>query len=449
MNVRRSLRAGLTTVTMRSMVRAMAMTGDPVAMVLGRTALADPYPHYERIRAHGEVSKHFVGLYLTAGHGTGKSVLRDPRFGVEPAVDHVGVDWNLDPGDEHRLIHPMEQSILTMNPPGHTRLRHLVAPWFTPAALREFTPRVHQIVEDTLDEVSGHAQFDLMDRFAARVPIRVISALFDIPEAEQARFVRWGSVLTGTLDGIRTLAERRAVHDTVAELTGYLTGLVARRRTGQGADMVSKLARSELGQTQDGVRDLVGLIGLLLVAGFETTINVIGSGALELMRDPALRAALLDDPGLAAPIVEETMRLEPPAQFTLRKALQPVPVAGRDLPAGAMLVVLIAGANRDPSVFPAPSRFDHTRGNVRDHLAFSGGAHYCLGAGLARITAAAALRALFQRLPSLTQAAPARYKRTRNIRGCSTIPVQHTSPTTGRNRPAAASGNRHNEVLEY
>jgi cytochrome P450 len=425
MNPLRELKIGLTTVAMRSTVRAVAMTGDPVAKVLGRTALANPYPYYERIRAHGEVSKHFFGLYLTAGHGTGRSVLHDPSFGVEPAVDHGGVDWNLDPGDEHRLIHPIEQSILTMNPPGHTRLRHLVSPWFTPSALREFTPRVHQIVDDALDDISGQAQFDLVDQFAARVPIQVISALFDIPAADQVRFAHWGSVLTCTLDGIRTLAERRAVHDTVSEMTAFLTGLLADRRAGEGTDMVSKLAHSGLGQSDDGVRELVALIGLMLVAGFETTINVIGSGALQLMRDPELRTALLDDPDLAAPVVEETLRLEPPVQFTLRKALQPVSVAGQDLAEGTMLVVLIAGANRDPSAFPDPLRFDHTRANVRDHLAFSGGAHYCIGAGLARITAAAALRGLFQRLPGLTQAGPARYKQTRNIRGCSAIPVQH------------------------
>ncbi|AHH99165.1 cytochrome P450 [Kutzneria albida] len=335
MNPLRELKIGLTTLAMRSVVRGLALTGDPVATVLGRRALADPYPHYERIRARGEVSRHVIGLYLTAGHGTGKAVLRDPRFGVEPAVDHGGVDWNREPGDEYRLVHPMEQSILTMNPPGHTRLRHLVSPWFTPSALREFTPQVHRIVEEALDAVSARARFDLVAEFAARVPIQVISALFDIPAADQVRFARWGSVLTGTLDGIRTMAERRAVHRTVSEMTEFLTDLLARRRTGAGIDMISKLARSELGESSQGVRELVALIGLLLVAGFETTINVIGSGALRLMRDTELRTALLDEPELAAPIVEEIMRLEPPVQFTLRKALEPVTVAGQDLAEGA------------------------------------------------------------------------------------------------------------------
>lgn len=424
MNPVRELGIGLKTMAMRSVVRGLALTGDPVATVLGRIALADPYPQYERIRARGRISKHLTGIHLTAEHAIGKSVLRDTRFGVEPAVDHVGVDWNLAPGDEQRLVHPMEQSILVLNPPEHTRLRQLVAPWFTPAAMRSFTPRVNEIVDDALKRVAGRTEFDLIEEFAARVPIQVISALFDIPLADQDRFAHWGGVLTSTLDGIRTLTERRAVHRTVTEMTDYLTDLVARRRRGHGEDMASRLARGELGETEQGVRELVALIGLLLVAGFETTINVIGTGSLRLMRDPELRATLLDEPDLATPIVEETLRLEPPVQFTLRKALEPVTLADQELAAGTMLVVLIAGANRDPQAFPEPLRFDPRRANVRDHLAFSGGAHYCLGAGLARITASAALHGLFDRLPKLTQAAPAQYKRTRNIRGCSTLPVR-------------------------
>ncbi len=422
MNPLRELKIGLKTLAMRSVVRGLTLTRDPVATVLGRTALADPYPQYERIRARGEVSRHVIGLYLTAGHGTAKSVLRDPRFGVEPAVDHVGVDWNIDAGDAERLAHPMEQSILTMNPPEHTRLRRLVNPWFTASALREFTPRAQEIVDNALDELAARPQFDLVTDYASRVPVEVISALLDIPAADRFQFARWGSVLAGTLDGIRTLSERRAVHRAVSEMTEFLSYLLARRRIGHGDDLVSRLAHTEPGE--GGVRELVALVGLLLVAGFETTVNAIGSGALRLMGDTELRTALLDDSELAAPIVEETLRLEPPVQFTLRKALEPVEVAGQELAPGAMLVVLLAGANRDPLVFPDPTRFDPTRANVREHLAFSVGAHYCLGAGLARITATAALDGLFRRLPDLTAAGPVRYKQTRNIRGCSAIPVE-------------------------
>jgi len=418
------LRLGATTLAMRSMVRGLALTGDPVAKVLARRAAEDPYPLYERIRARGAILRHPIGLHLTADYPTCRSVLRDDDFYVEPAVKHGGIAWAVQDDDEYTLAHPMEQSLLVLNPPGHTRLRKIAAPCFTPKTLGEYTPRVEALAEEFCDRVADRAEFDLVSEFASRVPIEVVRELFDIPDADRAQFLRWGSVLAGTLDGIRTLTERRAVHRAVSEMTAFLDEKIAERRHGSGTDVISRIARADGNGLRSNGRDLVALVGLLLVAGFETTINILSEASVRLMRDPALVSALADDPGLAPAVVEETLRIEPPVQFSLRKPGRPVVVDGHPLPKDAMLVVLIAGANRDPSVFPDPARFDPLRPNSRDHLAFSAGIHYCIGAGLARLEAEAALRTLFRRFPRLTLAGAVRYKRTRNIRGCAEVPVR-------------------------
>lgn len=412
--------------TARALVRGLAMTGDPVMRMLGRTSLEQPYPVYERLRARGPVSRHFSGLHFTAEHELCASVLRDSRFQVEPAVNHVGVDWNVRTGDAETLVHPTEQSILTMNPPDHARLRRLASPIFSARALRELTPRIEKLVEETLDEVGGRDEFDLITEVSSRIPLKVICDLFDLDEAEQSRFARWGSTLIGCLDGIRTGRERLAVRESVAEMTELFNGLLEKRRANPGQDVVSTLVTATAGGKDGAVesRDLVGLAGLILIAGFETTANLIGSAGLILLRDQEQRQWLLDDPARAGNMVEEALRLEPPIQMAMRKNTEPVTLGGTELPAGTQLVALIAGANRDPKVFDRPDVFDPERPNSRDHLAFSAGVHYCMGAALARAEAEAALSVLFQRMPELTLAGPVRYKTIRNIRGPASVPVR-------------------------
>jgi cytochrome P450 len=171
------------------------------------------------------------------------------------------------------------------------------------------------------------------------------------------------------------------------------------------------------------VPDLLATVELLLVAGFETTVNLIGNGVLQLLHNDDARHWLLANPDRAEDVVEEVLRHDPPVQYTMRISHQPVSLAGRTLPTDTPVVLLLAGANRDPSVFERPELFDPTRANNRDHLAFSAGIHYCLGAGLARIEAAVALRALFERYPDLRTAGAIRRRRSRNIRGVRQLPV--------------------------
>ena len=411
-------RLGLGMFAFRAVLRAQGLLGDPAGRVLGRGPSADPYRRYEQVRAGGDLVHSRLGVYLTASHELVNSVLRDSRFGVLEAGGARPM------GYETVAVNPIEESFLSLDPPTHTRLRRQVAPWFTPRALREQAERIEAVAHRNLDELAGGDSFDLIGDFAVRVPIQVICELLGVPDAEYPRFVRWGSVLALALDATWTLSNFRKLRAVLDEMSAFFTELVAHRRNHPGDDIVSALANEEM-----VARDLLATVELLLVAGFETTVNLIGNGVVELLRNDEARAWLLAHPDRAEDLVEEILRYDSPVQFTMRIAHEPVTLAGRTLPRNTNVVLLLAGANRDPDVFEHPERFDPLRANNREHVAFSAGIHYCLGAGLARIEAAVALRALFERYPDLRAAGPAQRRRSRNLRGVKVLPVRGKAST--------------------
>ncbi|GAB2965498.1 cytochrome P450 [Saccharothrix stipae] len=403
----------------RTVVRAQALLGDPAARLLGLDPTRDPYPAYESVRRQGVLVKTRMGLYLTASHELCSQLLRDPGFGPLAAGALSPVDSAVQ-ADGRRLVNPVEDSFLVRHPPDHTRLRRLVAPWFTPRGLRAQAATVERVVEQYLDEVADRRTFDLVGDFAARVPIQVIAHLLGVPGADHAPFARWGSALVNALDGVRDLRGMRALQAALREFEEFLDDLIEhRRRHPGGDDIVSALAAHD-----DLTReDLIATTELLLVAGFETTVNLIGNSVLAVLGDPAVRARLLADPAHADAVVEETLRHDPPVQYTVRVPFRSTEVAGTRLPKGTPIMLMLAAANRDPAVFADPHRFDPDRPDVREHLAFSSGIHFCLGAGLARMEGAAALRGLFRRFPDLRAAGRVRRRPSRVIRGAATLPV--------------------------
>jgi cytochrome P450 len=403
----------------------LAATGEPAARILGSKPPQDPYPLYERIRALGELVPSRMGVYLTASRALSYEVLRDARFGVVPGSASSVTDWNVRPGDADFLVHPVEHSLLMMDPPVHTALRRLISPWFTPRALQAFRPDVERIVSATLDGLDDRAEFDLVAEFAVPVVLKVICRLLDLPETGLDRFGRWGATLARSIGGIRSMKERRQVRATLAEMTAFFEDVVAARRASPGEDLISELLRAEVDGEALARRDLLGLVGLMLGAGFETTVNSIGNGTLALAANPDVRRALAADLELGPAVVEEVLRYDSPVQYTGRRALETVTLAGTELPPGTIVVTLIGAANRDPLVFGSPQAFDISRANNRDHLAFSGGIHYCLAAGLARIETECALGQLFTRFPDLEVGAMARLPK-RNIRGPRTMRVMHS-----------------------
>jgi cytochrome P450 len=407
----------------RTALHAQAAFGDPLAKVLSRGPKADPYPTYELVRAHGDLHRSKLGVYVTASHELANTMLRDSGFGVQSSQGLTRDEWQ-GAAREGGIVNPIENSFLSLDPPRHTRLRRLVAPWFTPRALRDRTERIERIVDGFLDELADRDRFDLIGDFAVRVPIQVICDLLGVPDAEYPRFIRWGASVALSLDSTWTLGQYRRLRASLVEMSAFFRELLRQRRAHPADDVVSDLVRAEAAGGEPVTdTDLLATAELLLVAGFETTVNLVGNGALRLLHDADARDWLLANLDRAHDLVEEVLRFDPPVQHTMRITHRPTTLAGVHVPGDTGLVVLLAGANRDPAVFANPTKFDPERPNNREHLAFSAGVHYCLGAGLARIEAAAALRGLFQRYPGLRASGPVRHRRTRNIHGVLTLPV--------------------------
>ncbi len=418
---------------LRSILRGYALLGDASAAVLARNPDSEPYPLYERVRTQGDIkgdiSRSRLKMYASASHPVVNSILRDQRFGVRTANGGARETFQSIGGPG--VVHPIEESFLSLDPPTHTRLRKMVSPWFSPKALRQRGDRIEEVVNGFLDELGDREEFDLIDDFAVRVPVQVICDLLGVPSEEYQRFIPWGAVLGASLDDVRTVAEFRRLRGALVEMADYFTTLIEHRRAEPGDDLISELVAT--GDADPAVlhKDLLASTELLLVAGFETTVNLIGNAVLALLRNPDVLAWFVANPDRADDLVEEVLRHDPPVQFTMRLAHEPLELAGTHFQRDDAILLLLAGANRDPSVFRDPGTFDPTRPNNRDHLSFSAGVHYCLGAGLARIEAAVALRALFTRYPNLALAGrgpygKARRRRTRNINGMLHLPVRGT-----------------------
>jgi cytochrome P450 len=419
----------------RAVLGVHARRGDPLAQLFSLRPGADPYPIYERARALGDLSRSRLGLYATASHRVSNAVLRDPRFGVDTRAALMDMNVLLRDSAGTRPVHPVDDGFISLDPPRHTRLRRVVAPWFTPRALRDRTPDVERVVARLLDDLAGRTEWNLVDDFAAPLTIRVICDLFGIPTVDYARFARWGAVLGATLDGVRSVAELRRLRSTLVELEAFFVDLVEQRRREPGDDLVSAVVAAHPGGAPLARQDLLATCQLLLLAGFETTVNLLGNAALALLTDDDARERLVASPSLAPAVVEEVLRWDSSVQYTVRAVTEPLTLEGVDLPRDSLVVLLLAGANRDPAVFPAPDRLDLDRPNSHEHLSFAAGAHYCLGAGLARLEAATALRMLFERRPDLRLAGPVVRRPSRNIRGAQRLPVR--ADLTERSSPAS------------
>lgn len=376
----------------KAVTRLAALAGDPFARLLCSPWRDDPYPHHAALRSKGPVVRTKFGAYAVTTHALCEEVLRDRRFGVRNS-DGEYADPTLAAVD-------LQLSLLEQDPPDHSRLRKLAAPAFRPRRMAEFRSRIDQIAEELLTEASGLDEFDVVRDFAAPLPIRVICELMGLPPLDAQHLARHGRILSGALDGVQSGRQLNQMRESYAAMDALFVDLIEQRRRSPGDDLVSDLL-SAVDDDELTTRELVQLSTLLLVAGFETTVNLIANGTRALLNHPEQWAHLRTDPTLAGAVVEETLRWDPPVQLTVRVAHEPVTLAGHHLPTDTPVVILLASAGRDPAKHISPDDFDITSPAESDHLAFSSGIHYCLGAPLARLEAEIAFRALATHLPNL------------------------------------------------
>jgi hypothetical protein len=361
--------------------------------------------------------------YLTVDYAAVKEILSSPDFrtGVPArAVSPLGrlLDWAA-PGVPHPLEPP---SLLVTEPPDHTRYRKLVTRVFTVRAVEQLRVRTVAIAHELLDGLDPAAPVDLISSYCALLPVTVITEILGVPPAQRNRVLELGTRAAASLDFGLGWRQFRAVTAGLRDFSQWLDTHVDHLRRHPGEDLLSQLieARDEEGALND--RELKATAGLVLAAGFETTVNLLGNAIALLDRNPGQLDRLRADSALWANAVDEALRLDPPVLLTARVCTRTTTVAGVRVPEGMQVVTVLAGANRDPRVFADPERFDVTRENARDHVSFSGGRHYCLGASLARMEGEEGLRALAERFPDMRLLPGALRRPTRVLRGYQTLP---------------------------
>jgi hypothetical protein len=394
-----------------------------------------PHWQYRVVRTVDPVHRSPFGLWVLSRHEDVVAALRSPHMGNNEDEADMSV---LTPGllkplikrqsqarVEGRFIEVIDQTMLFRDPPDHTRLRALVSKAFTPRRIERLSNRVQELVDELLEAPGRRGYIELMREFAYPLPARVICELLGVPKQDEPLIVSHAPALGTGLDPapMRTPASVAAANAATDALTDYLDGLIAERKRSPRDDMISALIAAEEAGDSLSHEELVSTFLLLLIAGHETTANLIGNGLLALLRHPDQLARLRTDEDLDRSAVEELMRFDGPIQMVERITLEPVVVGGREIPARRILVCLTAAANRDPAAFPDPDRLDLGR-TPNPHVGFGGGAHFCLGAALARLEGRIAIGSLVRRFPGLRLLEPKpAWRPSFTIRGLKALPL--------------------------
>lgn len=382
--------------------------------------LDDPYPVFDALRAKGPVHRHeTMGMAVAVSHAACSEVLRNRSAGRiwrdrEPASDFVAFN----------LLH--QNSLLENEPPKHTRLRRLVSTAFARGHTERLRPSVLAIARSLVSSLGGaiaaDGSADLLEHVAGPLPVEVIAELLAVPESDRHRLRPWSNAIVKMYEYDLPAPAAAAAEAAAQEFVDYLRWLAAQRAADPGDDLISDLVAVRDGTDKLTDDELVGTAVLLLMAGHEATVNVIGNGVLALLTHRSEWTRLVASPDLLPTAVEELIRFDAPLQLFERTATAPTTVAGYELAPGDKIAALLGSAARDPLVFDEPDRLDIGR-TPNAHLGFGAGIHYCVGAPLARVEIAAALEALVERLPRLRLAGEPRRRPEFVIRGLSTLPV--------------------------
>ncbi|ORW05952.1 cytochrome P450 [Mycobacterium kyorinense] len=413
----------------RGVASVAARRGDLQSRLIADPAVkANPVPFYEEIRRRGPLVRTRIG-HLTADHAVAHELLRSDDFRVLSIGSNLPAPlrW-LERRARDDLLHPLRPpSLLAVEPPEHTRYRKTVSSVFTPRAVAALRDRVEETASALLDQLAGEpGVVDIVERYCSQLPVAIISDILGVPAQDRGHILEFGELAAPSLDFGLSWQQYRQVQAGIAGFNRWLAEHLRQLRRSPGDDLMSQLiqtAESGSAETYLDEHELQATAGLVLAAGFETTVNLLGNGIRLLLDAPEHLQTLQQHPHLWPNAVEEILRLESPVQLTARVAVKDTEVAETAVMRGALVVIYLGAANRDPAVFDEPDRFDLERANANRHLAFSGGRHFCLGAALARAEGEVGLRTFFERFPEVRPAGAGSRRDTRVLRGWSSLPV--------------------------
>jgi cytochrome P450 len=387
--------------------------------------LDDPYPTYRRLLAESPtIWDETHRMWLVAGHAEVLEAMRMPDTSVVTAAARIRPALGPDAARFERLITAISRFLTRIDPPDHTRLRNLVQKAFTLQAVERMESVITALVDQFLAGLPRAGTFDVMATLAVPLPIVVIARLLGVPPDDEARIKQWSDDLASVADNDPRIEVLERAQQSMDGMRTYVLDVVASRARHPGEDLISALVHAEEAGDRLSDDELFGIVQVLLIAGQETTTQLIGNGLYALMAHPEQLARLRATPSLMTKAVEECLRYDTPVQVRTRVTTKDIELGGKRIPAGQTLFLLLGAANRDARAFPDPDRFDVGRDN-NHHLAFGHGIHYCLGHALARLEGRIALGALIARMPRLAADPNARPRRTPNfsLRGFTSLPV--------------------------
>ncbi len=388
----------------------------------------DPHPHLKQLREADPVHRSpTTGMWFLTRHADCVKAVRSPKLGRDmtlwnhPQNTFRPENAHLDP-EMAAFNASIYNQMFHRNPPEHTRQRAVFQHAFVPRAIA----KMEEVVEATAERLSQEmatGELDLIESFAARLPVEVICGIFEVPLEDSPRLRAWSDAVAQTVELTITPEQKKAAVVAKREFDAYLEALVEQRREKPGDGLIDHVIAAEAVEGKLSHQELINNLASMLVAGHETTTNLIGNGLLTLLQHPEQYERLRSDPELAATAVEEMLRYEPPASTNARVTIEDVELGGKEIPRGSLCIALISGANRDPEAFEQPESFDIGR-DPNPHQTFGGGPHHCIGVSLARLEARIALEALMRRFSNMELAGEPVWQDRINIRGLSSLPLR-------------------------
>jgi cytochrome P450 len=413
----------------RASARLAARSGDPVGRLIADPQVqADPLPFCDELRPRGPLIP-CLGGFLTVDHSAAQQVLRSEDLVTIQSGANLPAPlrW-LERRTRDGRLHPMRPpSLIASEPPDHTRYRKAVSAVFTTRAVGTMRHRIRVTADALLDDLARDScggPIDIVDRYCGQLPVAVIGDILGVRECDREKVLRFGALAAPSLDVGLTWQQSRQVAGGLADFDTWLGEHLGRLRADPGDNLMSRLICASDADTSLSDAELRAVAGLVLVAGFETTVSLLGNGIRLLIDAPEQLALLRQDPELWPGAVDEVLRLDSPIHLSARMARSGTDVAGTPVKRGQTVTIHLAAANRDPAVFDEPSRFDVTRANAGRHLAFSVGRHFCLGSGLARAEGEVGLAAFFDRYPEASLAAAGVRRSTRVLHGWAKLPLR-------------------------